>query len=102
MLVIYAELTAPPSEVTLFRDITLHAKTFLNQEIVIECLREERDFYYKWLKDKCALDFVEDFVRTYTVEGISLRKERGNINVNRINYSNYQKIISQLNYLVIR
>lgn len=101
MLVINAELTAPPSEVTLFRDITLHANTFLKQEIVIECSREERDFYYKWLKGKCALDFVEDFVKTYTVEGISLRKERGNINVNRINYSNYQKIISQLNYLAI-
>lgn len=101
MLVINAELTAPPSEVTLFRDITLYANTFLDQEIVIECPREERDFYYKWLKQKCALDFIEDFVKNNTVEGITIRREKATIKVERINYSNFQNIIRRIEYLLL-
>lgn len=101
MLIINAELTAPPSEVILFRDVTLYANVFLGQEVVVECEKEERDFYYKWLKNKCALDFIEDFVKNDTVYGITIRKKRATISVERINYSNFQNIIQRINELSI-
>ena len=97
MVIIDAELTAPPSEVSLFRDITLYSNCFLEQKVVIECMREERDYYYKWLKDKCAWDYVEDMIRPRTEEGFSLRIKRANVVVPRISYQNYVEIIKRLN-----
>lgn len=93
MLIIDAELTAPPSEVVLFRDITLFSHVFLKKTTVIECRKDERDFYYKWLKDKCAWDYVEDFVNPLTEEGISMRPRKANIIVNKIDYNNLNHII---------
>jgi hypothetical protein len=101
VLIIDAELTAPPSEVILFRDITMYTNVFLDQKILVECHKEERDFYYKWLRNKCALDFVEDFVKTNTVKGLFLRKKRGNINVDRINYYNFNEIIYKIERILI-
>ena len=97
LLIIDAELTAPPSEVCLFRDITLYSSCFLDKEVVIECPKNERDFYYKWLRDRCAWDYVLDMVRPRTELGVTLRSSRANITVSRISYSNYQGIISRLN-----
>jgi len=97
LLIIDAELTAPPSEVSLFRDITLYSTCFLEKDVVIECPKKERDFYYKWLKDRCAWDYVLDMVRPRTELGLSLRSSKANIIVSRISYSNYQEIISKLN-----
>lgn len=93
MLIIDAELTAPPSEVTLFRDITLFSHVFLQKTTVIECKRDERDFYYKWLKNKCAWDYVEDFVTPMTEKGLTIRPERANIIVKKIEYDNLNHII---------
>ena len=93
MLIVDAELTAPPSEVTLFRDITLFSHIFLEKTTVIECRRDERDFYYKWLKNRCAWDYVKDFVEPMKEEGFSIRKKRGNIIVQKIDYNNINYII---------
>jgi len=96
MLIIDAELTAPPSEVTLFRDITLFSHVFLEKTTVIECRKDERDFYYKWLKNRCAWDYVEDFIKPNTEIGISIRKKKANICVEKINYQNFNLIIQSL------
>lgn len=96
MIIIDAELTAPPSEVVLFRDITLYSSCFLNEQVVIECERQERDFYYKWLKDKSAWDFVDDMITPRSEVGISLRSKKANIIVPRIFYGNFQDIIKKL------
>jgi hypothetical protein len=96
LLLIDAELSAPPSEVALFRDITLFSACFLGKDIVLECEKEERDFYYKWLKNCGSWDFVDDMVRPRTEYGVSIRVRRGNIVVPRITYTNFQKIISIL------
>jgi hypothetical protein len=99
VLIIDAELTAPPSEVVLFRDITLFSHVFLGKNVVLECKRSERDFYYKWLKDKCAWDYVEDFVVPRTVNGWSIRPKNANLELKRIDYSNLSLIIDKLNIL---
>ena len=96
LLIIDAELSAPPSEVTLFRDITLFSACFLKKEIIIECQKNERDYYYKWLKNRGAWDFVNDMVRPRTEVGLSIRIEKGNIVVPRLNYNNFPIVMNRL------
>jgi len=44
MLIISSKLTAPPSEVALFRDITLYSSVFLEKKVLLECKKCEIDF----------------------------------------------------------
>lgn len=97
MVIIDSKLTAPPSEVCLFRDITLFTQSFLQEKVVLECRREERDFYYNWLKNKAAWDYVEDFIQPESENGrISIRTKGGNITIDRINYQNINFILQRL------
>lgn len=96
MVIIDAELSAPPSEVCLFRDITMYSTVFLKTSIVLECPREERDYYYKWLKNMCAWDYVEDFVKPKSELGISIRPSEANIVIDKIMYDNFHTIIASL------
>ena len=99
MVIIDAELTATPSVVYLFRDITLFSSCFLKQEIVIECEKEERDFYYNWLKNNCSFDYVSDFIRPRTEAGISIRKNLATITTDKIDYENFYFILNNLKKL---
>ena len=102
MIIIEAELSAPPSEVTLFRDITLFSNSFLRQNVVLECEKFERDFYYHWLKDRGCWDYVEDFVNPNTELGLSIRTKRGKITAESINYNNYNLILNRIRLLYIK
>jgi hypothetical protein len=96
MVIIDAELSAPPSEVCLFRDVTLFSNFFLKRDIVLECPKEYRDYYYKWLKNMCAWDYVLDFVRPRSELGITIRTNSANISIEKIDYTNYSRIINDL------
>jgi len=99
MVIIDAELSAPPSEVCLFRDITLYSNFFLNKETVLECPKEERDYYYKWLKNMSAWDYVIDFVNPKTEIGITIRPSEANILIDKIDYGNFNLVIHKLQTL---
>ena len=96
LLLIDAELSAPPSEVTLFRDITLFSACFLKKNVILECKHNEQDYYYKWLKNRGSWDFVKDIVSPKTEYGFSIRLKRGNITIPKITYNNFSLIISSL------
>ena len=102
LLLIDAELSAPPSEVTLFRDITLFSACFLKKDVILECKHSEQDYYYKWLKRRGSWDFVEDIVSPKTEYGLSVRPSRGNITIPRITYNNFSFIIERLGNYRIR
>ena len=97
LILIDAELCAPPSEVTLFRDITLFSTFFLEKKVLIECTQNEKDFYYKWLRDKSSWDYVYDIIEPKTEVGISIRTKKANITIPRINYSNFSIVMNRLN-----
>lgn len=99
LLLIDAELSAPPSEVALFRDITLFSACFLKKDVVLECNHGEQDYYYHWLRGQGSWDFIEDIVSPETEYGISIRVERGNITIPRINYSNFSFVMARLKKL---
>jgi hypothetical protein len=102
LLLIDAELSAPPSEVTLFRDITLFSACFLKKNVILECKHSEQDYYYKWLKDFGSWDFVEDIIPPKTEHGLSIRVSEGNITIPRLTYGNFSFVMSRLKNYRIR
>lgn len=73
ILIIRDELLNPPTWFSSFRDLTLICSLRLRAEIVIES--EDVDLYYKWLKPRGGMDFVDDFVRPGREEGLRLDTE---------------------------
>jgi hypothetical protein len=88
-LLISGELTAPPSEVSAFRTLTLYATVFKKLDCLVEVQKEEMDFYYKWLKDKYALDFVQQFVYIGETNGFRLQHSR----IKKLTYNNLNDLI---------
>ena len=98
LLLIDGFLTEPPSETTLFRDITLYASVFKDMDVLIESDPEMKDLYYHWLRSHGAFDFVQDIVDYNTECGLSIRykfsRKRGNIRVRYLGYHNFHKILN--------
>jgi len=88
-LLISSELTAPPSEVSAFRTLTLYATTFKQLDCLVEVDKNEIDFYYKWLKDRYALDFVKQFVYIGETTGFRLQYSR----IKKLTYNNLNDLI---------
>lgn len=100
LLIIDAELTAPPSETVLFRDVTLYATIFKKKEVIIESSPQMKDFYYKWLKSRGAFDFVKDIVDYNKEQGFTIRYKyspfKGDIEIRSLGYHNFNRIINSL------
>ena len=96
LIIIDAELSAPPSSVSCFRDVTLYSNCFLNADVLMECRQDEKDLYWKWLKSRGAFDFIEDIVRPYEERGFLIKNKRGNLVVDRIIESNLNFILNRL------
>ena len=88
-LLISGELTAPPSEVSAFRNLTLYATTFKNLDCLVEVQPSEIDYYYHWLKDKYALDFVRQLVYVGEETGFKLQYSH----IKRLTYNNLNDLI---------
>ena len=99
-LIIDCSLTVPPSETYPFRDVTLYAKTFVFQDILVQCEEGTRSMYWKWLKDNRVHDFVSYMLSPYEQErGFVIAPKGGNLNVDRITCANLSFIISSISSL---
>lgn len=93
-LIIRDELLNPPTWFASFRDLTLVCSLRLQTAIVIES--EHADLYYKWLKPRGGMDFVDDFVRPGGEDGLRLDIEHNfdpSIVVDRIVPENTHQLI---------
>jgi len=72
-LVIRDQLVCPPTWFASYRDLTLYCHVLMGMEIVIES--EDADVYYRWIKPRGGMDFIEDFVRPGTEDGARLDLE---------------------------
>lgn len=88
-LLIASELSAPPSEIGAFRTLTLYATIFKHYDCLVVVKREEIDYYYKWIKNAGAHDFIREFVYPNTERGIIIRH-------NRITFNNLHQLIGML------
>ncbi len=73
IIIIKDALVNPPTWFSSFRDLTLICSMRLHANIVIES--ENVDLYYKWLKPRGGMDFVDDFVRPGSEDGLRLDTE---------------------------
>ena len=95
-LIVDADLTEPPSETSVFRDVTLYAKTFLDHDVLVECDPDVVDLYWYWLKRRGAFDFVDDFIDVGVELGIRLNSSHGTIVVKRLTAESLNFVIGRL------
>ena len=97
ILIIESCLTEPPSEVSCFRDVTLFAKTYIFEDILVECKEGTRSMYWKWLKSYGAHDYVSQLIKdTEKERGFTIKPRKGNLTTDRIVCENLNEIISRL------
>jgi hypothetical protein len=98
-LIIRDQLVTPPTWFSSFRDLTLYCNVFLHAEIVIES--EDPDPYWKWLKARGGMDFIEDFVRPGSEDGVRLDIEPTypcTVITDRIAPENVHRLIARLKF----
>jgi hypothetical protein len=98
-LIIRDQLVTPPTWFASFRDLTLYCHVFLHAEIVIES--EDPDPYWRWMRSRGGMDFVEDFVRPGTEDGVRLDIEANyprSVITDRIAPENVHRLIAQLKF----
>tara|TARA_A200000159_G_C7333195_1_gene343873 strand:+ start:1125 stop:1433 length:309 start_codon:yes stop_codon:yes gene_type:complete len=99
-LIINAELTEPPSEVAVFRDVTLYSSSFLDMAVLLLCNPEMKDLYWYWLRKRGAFDFVSDIVGVdENASGIKIAQSSANIVVKYLRNENLNYVISRLKCL---
>lgn len=96
-LLIDAKLTEPPSEISVFRDITLYSTTFLNYDVLLECEEDVKDLYWYWLRNRGAFDYVSDIVKIGSETGITIRQqEKADIVLKYLRTEQLQLVINKL------
>jgi hypothetical protein len=97
MLIIRDQLVNPPTWFASFRDLTLYCNVFMHDEVVIES--EHPDPYVRWLRPRGGMDFVEDFVRPGSEDGVRLDVEPNyprSVITDRIAPENIHRLIARI------
>ena len=82
---------------SVFRDVTLYGKTFLFEDILVNCEAGTRSLYWKWLKKHGAHDFISELIREHEHEsGFKISPTNGNLNIDRLNANNLSFVIGVL------
>lgn len=96
-LIISSDLSVPPSEISCFRDVTLYAKFFSFDAVLLKCPNGTRTLYWNWLKNHGAHDYVSYLIKDNEFEsGVFISQKNGNLNIDRIDSFNINFIISFL------
>lgn len=96
-LIIRDQLVNPPTWFLSFRDLTLYCSVFLRLDIIVES--DDIDTYYRWLRPRGGLDFVEQFIRPGEEDGLRLDVEPGRpptVVTDRITPENTHRLIRQI------
>ena len=99
-LIIRDQLVNPPTWFASFRDLTLYCNIFLHDDVVIES--DDIDTYYRWIKPRGGMDFVEDIIRPGSEPGVHLdfaRHYPGTIITDRIAPENVHRLIASIRTL---
>ena len=97
VVLIRDQLANPPTWFSSFRDLTLYCSIFLRSDVVIES--HDPDPYYRWLRGRGGLDFVEDFVRPGSEDGVHVDVEPNyprSVLTDRIAPENFHDLIRKI------
>ncbi|MDE1874594.1 MAG: hypothetical protein KGI79_00120 [Patescibacteria group bacterium] len=98
-LIIRDQLVNPPTWFPSFRDLTLYCNIFLKQEVVIES--EDPDPYWRFIRPRGGMDFIEDFVRPGSEDGARLDIENNyprTVVTDRISPENIHTLIRRIQF----
>ena len=96
-LIIRDQLVNPPTWFTSFRDLTLYCAIFMKLDIVMES--DDIDTYYRCVKARGGMDFVKEFVRPGSEDGLRLDIEPNyprSVITDRIAPENVGRLIQQI------
>ncbi|MDP1624914.1 MAG: hypothetical protein Q8L64_04045 [bacterium] len=97
-IIVQDALTTPPTWMASFRDVTLYCDMFFGLPVVIES--DDPDPFYRWLKPMGCMDFVKDFVRPGSEQGVIVANRRLRpgpfILTDRIVPENAHRLIAQI------
>jgi hypothetical protein len=96
-LLIRDQLLTPPTWFSSFRDLTLYCHVFLHADVLIES--DDPDPYWKWIRPRGGMDFVEDFVRRGSENGVRLDVEPNyprSVITDRIAPENLNQLINKI------
>ena len=99
-LLIRDQLTCPPTWFASYRDLTLYCAVMLKLDIVLESA--DPDLYYRWIKQRGGMDFVQDIIRPGSEAGVHLDFERNypaTIITDRIAPENVHRLIASIRSL---
>ncbi|MBA3848658.1 MAG: hypothetical protein C0502_01525 [Opitutus sp.] len=99
-LLIRDQLTCPPTWFLSYRDLTLYCAVMLRLDIVLES--DNPDLYYRWVRPRGGMDFVQDIVRPGSERGVHLDFERHFANTvvtDRIAPENVHRLIASIRTL---
>lgn len=99
-LIIDSALSEPPSEISCFRDVTLYAKVYYYEDVLLRCKKGTRSIYWDWLKRHGAHDFISYLLTEEEKEyGFTISTKEGNLNIPRIHAGNLDFIINSLRFI---
>ncbi len=91
-------LSEPPSSISCFRDVTLYASCFLEADVLLECEKDLKDEYYRWLKIHGAYDFIKQIVSVQEKEkGFRVGHKNASLKVDFINAGNISMLLRCFN-----
>lgn len=95
-VIIEAYLSEPPSSIHCFRDITLYTSCFIKADVLVECEKDMKDVYYKWLKSYGAYDFIDEIIEQGEELGYRIGSEKASLVVDKITADNINILTSRL------
>lgn len=79
LLAISADLSAPPSESVIFRDVCLFAKVFRHHDILAYSEKDLIDQYVVWFRRHGLFDFVDDIVTEKEIKNAKIQITSGKL-----------------------
>lgn len=97
VIIIKNHLIFPPSEISVFRDITLYTKIYTSRCLIIESHPQHVDMCYNYLKSYGAFDYVDDIVHPGQETGVVVSDTSPcTIKVRKLWTGNLSRVLNQL------
>ncbi len=105
-VIFYEGIVEPPSESLALRALYLQIRAIQKKQnaFILETKKENKDLYYKWLKQTHLWDFVHEIVspeeEVYGLRISATKKKQPCLIVDRVSWDNIHQIISRSQYVI--